>query len=157
MGLPHSENIGGASRGIFGGGQSRDIFRGGPVKKIPKENIAKGTTDPRVEFISQVLTHFLIKFQFQNLDLALTSKPQPNVSILKLRILTKASFRILTWPRFNFVTSTKNQQQNTNQTSASKSFLNFNFKSWPKFLLKIWTKVSLYDQTSATKSATNCC
>ena len=36
------------------------------------------------------------KFQIQNLDLALTSKPQPNVSILKLRILTKASFRILT-------------------------------------------------------------
>ena len=29
-----------------------------------KLNIAKGTTDPRVEFISQVL----IKLQFQNLD-----------------------------------------------------------------------------------------
>ena len=30
-------------------------------------NIAKGTTDPRVEFISQVITQILIK-QFQNLD-----------------------------------------------------------------------------------------
>ena len=31
-------------------------------------NIAKGTTDLRVEFISQVLTQLLIKFLFQNLD-----------------------------------------------------------------------------------------
>ena len=30
-------------------------------------NIAKGTTDPRVEFISQVITQILIK-QFQNFD-----------------------------------------------------------------------------------------
>ena len=29
-------------------------------------NITKGTTDPRVDFISQVLTQILIKFQFQN-------------------------------------------------------------------------------------------
>ena len=87
----------------------------------------------------QILTKILTKFQFQNLDLALTSKSQPNISILKLRILTKASFRILTcWPRFNLVTSTKNQQQNT---PASKSCLNFNFKSWPNLLLDIWTKV----------------
>ena len=33
---------------------------GGPQLK----NIAKGTTDPRVEFLSQVLEHILIKFQF---------------------------------------------------------------------------------------------
>ena len=31
-------------------------------------NIAKGTTDPRVEFISQFLTQISIKFHFQNLD-----------------------------------------------------------------------------------------
>ena len=31
------------------------------------ENIAKGTTDPRVEFMSQVITQILIK-QFQNFD-----------------------------------------------------------------------------------------
>ena len=30
-------------------------------------NIAKGTTDPRVEFMSQVITQILIK-QFQNFD-----------------------------------------------------------------------------------------
>ena len=40
---------------------------------------------PEVEFISQVLTQILIKFQFQNLDLALTSKSLPNISILKPR------------------------------------------------------------------------
>ena len=33
-----------------------------------KLNIAKGTTDPRVEFISHNLAQILIKFQFQNLD-----------------------------------------------------------------------------------------
>ena len=33
-----------------------------------ERNIAKGTTDPRVEFISQVLTEILIKFQIQNLN-----------------------------------------------------------------------------------------
>ena len=33
-------------------------------------NIAKGTTDPRVEFISQVQTQVWIKFHLQNLDQA---------------------------------------------------------------------------------------
>ena len=44
-------------------------------------NIAKGTTDPRVEFISQVQTEILIKFHLQNLDYASTSKSQPNISL----------------------------------------------------------------------------
>ena len=44
-------------------------------------NIAKGTTDAWVEFILQAHTQILMKFQFQNLDKALTSKTQPNVSI----------------------------------------------------------------------------
>ena len=44
-------------------------------------NIAKGTTDPRVEFISQDLTQILIKVHFQNFDQALTSKSQPNITI----------------------------------------------------------------------------
>ena len=51
-------------------------------------NIAKGTTDPRVEFILQIW----IKFQVQNLDKAFTSKSQPNISIStksKVKILTK--------------------------------------------------------------------
>ena len=45
------------------------------------QNIAKGTTDPRVEFISQFLTQILIKIHFQNLDQASTSKSQPNIGI----------------------------------------------------------------------------
>ena len=32
------------------------------------KNIAKGTTDLRVKFISHNITQILIKFQFQNLD-----------------------------------------------------------------------------------------
>ena len=56
-------------------GQFGSIWRHG------NQNIAKGTADPRVEFRSQILRQILIKFQFQNLDLALTSKSQPNISI----------------------------------------------------------------------------
>ena len=48
-------------------------------------NIAKGTTDPKVEFslpkFKQVQTQILIKFHPQNLNQALTSKSQPNISI----------------------------------------------------------------------------
>ena len=38
------------------------------IMRFILSNIAKGTTDPRVEFISQVLSQILVKFQFQNLD-----------------------------------------------------------------------------------------
>ena len=56
-----------------------------------KENIAKGTTDPRVEFclpkFKQIQTQILIKFHLQNHNQALTSKLQPNISIsTKLKI-----------------------------------------------------------------------
>ena len=44
-------------------------------------NIAKGTTDARVEFISQVFTQILIKFQLQNLEQVSTSISQPNMNI----------------------------------------------------------------------------
>ena len=86
-------------------------------------NIAKGTTDPRVEFYLILIKHF------QNLDLASTSKSQPNITIstkLKLKNLdqTKPESR----PRMNFIATTKHQQQNNDQTSASKSCLNINFK-----------------------------
>ena len=57
-------------------------------------NIAKGTTDLRVEFMSQVLIQILIKFR-----ISLASKSQTNISIstkLNLKLLTKPSFRILT-------------------------------------------------------------
>ena len=53
-------------------------------------NIAKGTTDPRVEFISKVQTQILTKFHLQNLDQASTSKSQRNISLstkLKLQNL----------------------------------------------------------------------
>jgi len=45
------------------------------------ENIAKGTTDPRVEFISQVLTQILMKFHLLNLVQPSTKKSQTNISI----------------------------------------------------------------------------
>ena len=59
---------------------------------MKSENIAKGTTVPRVEFISQVQTQILIKFHLQNIDKASTSKSQPNLSIstkLKLQNLNQ--------------------------------------------------------------------
>ena len=120
------------------------------------QNIAKGTMDPRVEFISRVITQILIK-QFQNFDKALTSKSQPNISILtklKLKILAKPSFIILT--KIQLCNSTKHQQQNTDQTSASKSCLNFNLNldQSAQSLNKSW---ALYEQTPASESATNCC
>ena len=49
-------------------------------------NIAKGTTNPRVEFISQVQTQILIKFHLQNLDQASNSKSQPNIISIKLKL-----------------------------------------------------------------------
>ena len=49
---------------------------------------------------------------------------------LNIKTLTKYSFRISTKIKLNDLK--KHQQQNTDQTSASKSRLNFNFKSWPK-------------------------
>ena len=55
-------------------------------ESMKTENIAKGTTDPRVEFISQVLTLVttcdmntnLDQDYLQNLNQASTSKSQPN-------------------------------------------------------------------------------
>ena len=89
-----------------------------------EKNIAKGTTDPRVEFILQVLTQILIKFHLQSLEQVSFSKSQPNItSQLKLnfQILTKPSFRI----------STKFQIHNLYKTSAAKYWPNFSFKILP--------------------------
>ena len=91
------------------------------------ENIAKGTTDPRVGLISQVQTQILIKFLLQNLDQASTSKSQPNFSLsikLKLQNLDQLF--------------TKTQFQNLYKTSAEKHWPNSSFKSCLKF--KILTK-----------------
>ena len=46
------------------------------------KNISKGTTDPRVEFILQVLTQILIKLHLQNLEQVSFSKSQPSMNIL---------------------------------------------------------------------------
>ena len=52
--------------------------------QLDNKNIAKGTTDPRVEFLSQVQKQILIKF---HLDQASTSKSQPNTSLsIKLKL-----------------------------------------------------------------------
>ena len=51
--------------------------------------------------------------------------------VKKLKFCSDLLYReseIKIWSRFNFVTSTKHQQQNTDQTSASKSRLHFNIK-----------------------------
>ena len=88
-------------------------------------NIAKGTTDPRVEFClpkKQVLTQILIKFQnSKSFDQTLTSKSWPNIHFitspsLSSKILTKLQFQNFAW------TSTSN--------------------SWPNLVLKVWTKFS---------------
>ena len=94
----------------------------------------------------------------QNLHQASTSKFQPNISISS-KLKTSKSWPNLaseSRPRINFITCknisgkvlTKLQLQNLAWTSTSKS--------WPNLVLKVWTKVYLYDQTSAPKSATNC-
>ena len=46
-----------------------------------KENIAKGTTDPWVEFMLPVLTQILIKLHLQNLKQMSFSESQPNLNI----------------------------------------------------------------------------
>ena len=63
------------------------------------KNIAKCTTDPRIEFISQIQSQILIKFHLQNLDQASISKSQQTSASwlnFKFEILTKPSFRIST-------------------------------------------------------------
>ena len=58
-------------------------------------NIAKGTTDPRVEFVSQVPTQILIKFHLLNLVQTSTKKSQPNISTkLKLQLSSRISTKI---------------------------------------------------------------
>ena len=70
------------------------------------KNIAKGTTDPRVEFIlpkspleviSQVQTQILIKFIFKiSTKHQLLSQTLASPMNLKFKILTKPSFKITT-------------------------------------------------------------
>ena len=130
-------------------------------------NIAKGTTDPRVEFISQVQTRILIKFHPKNLDFKISTKHRP----LHKTCSNICSFRISTKIQLHDLYKTsaeKTPAANLAWTSTSKSWPNlpseyrprFNFitstkhqqkktpaanlawtstsKSWPNLLL--WTK-----------------
>ena len=105
---------------------------------ILNKNIAKGTTDPRVDsgyqsnffssyhkFSNKSLPDFIFIFstkqQLQNLNQI--SAFQLN---LNFKILTRRSFRI----------STKNNLHNLNQGSAAKYWLNFSFKISPELPLQ---------------------
>merc|ERR1711949_117962 len=81
-----------------------------------------------------------------------TNLDQISISETSLNLNLKSSPNLASesWPRFNFVNSTKHQQQNTDQTAASKSRLNFNFK------ILIKSCAQSLNKTSASKSATNC-
>ena len=57
---------------------------------------------------------------------------QTSASQLNLKLKSWPNLASEYWPRFNFVTSSKHQRQNVDQTSASKSRLNF--------IIKILTK-----------------
>ena len=63
-----------------------------PKYQVTLQNIAKGTTDPRIEFISQVLTQILMKFHLLNPVQPSTKKSQTKISIstkLKLQNIDK--------------------------------------------------------------------
>ena len=65
----------------------KDVFRPALADMAPIKNIGKGTTDLRVEFIlqdhsSQFTNLEHIKYNFRILIKYLTSKSQPNISIL---------------------------------------------------------------------------
>ena len=106
---------------------------------VMKRNIAKGTTDPRVEFISQFLTQILIIFHLHNLHQVSTSKPNMNnwTSLLKLnfKILTTPSFRIST--KIQLHSPYKTSAEKNDQTPASILALISTSKSWPNLVPKV--------------------
>ena len=115
---------------------------GGPTSK----NIAKGTTDPRNEFISQVPHKSWSNFNFRILIMDwLKNLNETSVSRLNLNLKLDQTSEY--WPRFNSVTSTKHQQQNTKLQLQSLAWTSTSKSS------KSWLKCS----KSASKSATNCC
>ena len=59
MWFSYLQDLGGASRGIFGGGQSRDILRGGPVKKITLYNQYLIASNPAPLALSKTQKTFL--------------------------------------------------------------------------------------------------
>ena len=94
-------------------------LKGGQVDQ--PQNIAKGTTDPRVEFILQDHSS-----QFTNLDHITISESRLSINFkistkhqhLEPRFSTKSKVEILTKPSFRILT--KIQLHNLNQTLAAK-------------------------------------
>ena len=96
-----------------------------------RPNIAKGTTDPRVEFclpkLKQVQTQILIKFHLQNFDQASTSRSQPNISLSIKRKLQNLDQAQLQNPDQDS-TSQPLQKISRIKLASLKSCLNFNIK-----------------------------
>ena len=122
---------------------------------IPKANGPEGWVHiTRSQFtVHKSWTYYNFRISIMH---SLQNLNQTSASRLNLKLNSWPNLASEYWPRFNLVTSTKHRQQNTDQTSASKSCLNFKFLTKP-CASKSWTKVKLYDETSASKSATNCC
>ena len=130
---------------------------------MPSRNIAKGTTDPRVEFIlpkyplkviSQVQTQILITFHLQNLNWASTknlNQTSASPLNLKFKILTKPSFRISTKIQLHYLYKTSAAKYWPN--SSLKICLNFNFKILTKPSFRISTRIQHHNlnQTTAAK------
>ena len=121
-------------------------------KTLPKAKRTRGLTSYHKITVHKSWIYYDFRISIEH---SLQNLNQTSASRLNLKLKSWPNLVAEYLPRFNFVTSTKHQQQNTDQSSASKSRLNFNFKILTK-LLKVWTKVKLYDQTSASKSATDC-
>ena len=85
-------------------------------KTLPKAQRTRGLSSYH-KFLHKSWSKFNLKIstKHQQLHKTLTSKSWPNLD---------SECR----PRFNFITSTKHQQQNVDQNSAQKSRRNFNFK-----------------------------
>ena len=99
-------------------------------KTLPKAQRTRGLSSSYQgsSKFKQVQTQILVNFHLQNLNQALTSKSQPNISNstkFKVNILTKPSFRILTKIQL---------RNNLNQTSAAKYWPNLRFKILPELL-----------------------
>ena len=99
----------------------------------------------------------MTKLQLWNLTWKSTSKFQPNISISTKLKLKKSWLNLASEsrPRLNFITTTKHQQQNNDQTSASKSCLNLKSQSlnltlWPNFTFQICTKLLSARLSSST-------
>ena len=129
------------------------------------KNIAKGTTDPRVQFILKVLTqswsNFIFRisnrYQLQNLN-------QTWTSLLNFRISTKPSFRISSKIQLhNFLTSTKHQQKKLTKlqlqilselkfflTKPCAQSLNKSLAFWTNLNFRICNKLLPTQPSSAT-------